>query len=635
MNKALAVHLQLHEQVSRRKMKTNAMKTNTSLPTMTYRALALILALTSLEPYSLLAFESDTYTIKKSEFSDSLPQKTIQALAQVSDGSLWIGTQEGLHVYRGVSLTSYSYDASDPHSLSSGYITAISETKDGEIWIGTRYEGIQRYSRANDDFVQLDITSSEDSRYKEVFSLFGDSHGNLWIGHDSKITLLTRNETGADWQRSIIDLNPYGAGLVTGFTEVEGTVWAVSSQSGLLEVTLDATVERHFSPSTLLGSASSLAQTTGVFKDSKNLLWIWTIDGKISIFNPKEMRVVSEIDELSLMNHAPNAIFDIKEYPSGVYWIATDTGVFIYSTKTSTISPLGTNVGTPPQSTTISLLVTEDGTVWIGTINGILNAKPQLFRRFQISNSGLSSNVITAFVETKFGTIWIGSQSGISELGNDDLIQSILNTSSSPAAPFPMVMSFEADTDGIWAGTFDSGLFFIPYTGESIVQYTHNPVNPTTIGSTGITSIKRTTQGQLLVGTYGGGLNVSLDNGQSFIRLQHKSADPSTISSNNVIAIYEDSHGSIYIGTEAGLNTFSPSDLTFERHPTDTKNPSSLLGNLVWAFNEDLKEDLWIGTNRGGVSIWTLPSETGEKTYIRAKNAQKTPSYGPAASAES
>ena len=249
-------------------------------------------------------------------------------MTQVRDGSLWIGTQEGLHVYRGVSLTSYNYDASDPHTLSSGYITAIAETLDGNIWIATRNEGIQRYIFETDQFISFDLSTSGDPRSKEVFSLFGDSQGNLWVGHDSKITLLAWDESEDNWRRSTIDLSPYSAGLVTDFTEVEGSIWAVSSQAGLLELAKDAKVERSYSPRKLLGHLSNLTQTTGVFRDSDSLLWIWTIDGQISIFDPEKRRVVSEINELPLMSDGPNAIFDIKEYPNGIYWIATDKGVF-------------------------------------------------------------------------------------------------------------------------------------------------------------------------------------------------------------------------------------------------------------------------------------------------------------------
>ena len=63
-----------------------------------------------------------------------LPQDTIRAIAQTTDGYLWLGTDEGLARFDG-----YEFAVFDKGSgaLPGNSITALAAARDGSLWIGT------------------------------------------------------------------------------------------------------------------------------------------------------------------------------------------------------------------------------------------------------------------------------------------------------------------------------------------------------------------------------------------------------------------------------------------------------------------------------------------------------------------
>ena len=63
-----------------------------------------------------------------------LPQDTIRAIAQTTDGYLWLGTDEGLARFDGYDFTIFNKANGD---LPSNSITALAAAGDGSLWIGT------------------------------------------------------------------------------------------------------------------------------------------------------------------------------------------------------------------------------------------------------------------------------------------------------------------------------------------------------------------------------------------------------------------------------------------------------------------------------------------------------------------
>ena len=68
---------------------------------------------------------------------DGLSQNAGLSILQDRKGFLWIGTQDGLNRYDGVSILQFKNDPTNPYSISHNSVIALFEDTTGSIWIGT------------------------------------------------------------------------------------------------------------------------------------------------------------------------------------------------------------------------------------------------------------------------------------------------------------------------------------------------------------------------------------------------------------------------------------------------------------------------------------------------------------------
>src|SRR5262249_14840071 len=83
----------------------------------------------------------------KINVENGLPGNRVRALRITSDGSLWVGTSEGLaRIVDGKVLQSWKQGKELPYDP---YITDIVQGPDGAIWLATRIGGLVRYASGN------------------------------------------------------------------------------------------------------------------------------------------------------------------------------------------------------------------------------------------------------------------------------------------------------------------------------------------------------------------------------------------------------------------------------------------------------------------------------------------------------
>src|SRR5205085_8934514 len=119
-----------------------------------------------------------------------LPQDTIRAIAQTTDGYLWLGTDEGLARFDGYDFVIFNKENS---ALPSNSITALSAGADGSLWIGTA-EGLTCYR--DNGF----------TTYKTKDGL-----------PDNTITAVCRDHSGIVWSVAGVFLSRFQAGKFTNF----------------------------------------------------------------------------------------------------------------------------------------------------------------------------------------------------------------------------------------------------------------------------------------------------------------------------------------------------------------------------------------------------------------------------------
>ena len=102
-----------------------------------------------------------------------LPQDTIRAIAQTTDGYLWLGTDEGLARFDGYEFVVFNKDSGD---LPGNSITALAAARDGSLWIGTS-NGLTCYR----DKRFRTYTTKQGLPDNAITALVADHAGTLWI----------------------------------------------------------------------------------------------------------------------------------------------------------------------------------------------------------------------------------------------------------------------------------------------------------------------------------------------------------------------------------------------------------------------------------------------------------------------
>ncbi|MGB6947418.1 MAG: two-component regulator propeller domain-containing protein, partial [Bryobacteraceae bacterium] len=102
-----------------------------------------------------------------------LPQDTIRAITQTTDGFLWVGTDEGLARFDGYEFVAFGKAQG---GLPSNSVNVLAGGPDGALWIGTP-NGLTRYSHGRfQTFTQRDGLPGN-----PVTALFVDHSGTLWV----------------------------------------------------------------------------------------------------------------------------------------------------------------------------------------------------------------------------------------------------------------------------------------------------------------------------------------------------------------------------------------------------------------------------------------------------------------------
>jgi len=107
----------------------------------------------------------------------SLSNQNATKICRDSEGSMWVGTYNGLNKHLGGhQFKHYVFDPTSPHSLRTSNIHTLEIDNAGRLWIGTGDKGLSVYNKYQDNFLRFFENKVV------VDSLFVDSSGVQWVG---------------------------------------------------------------------------------------------------------------------------------------------------------------------------------------------------------------------------------------------------------------------------------------------------------------------------------------------------------------------------------------------------------------------------------------------------------------------
>jgi diguanylate cyclase (GGDEF)-like protein len=560
--------------------------------------------------------------------AEGLSQSTVLGVFQDSRGFIWLGTEDGLNRYDGVSVRTYKYDAADPASLPDNLVWAIAEDGQGDLWIGMEGGGVARWDRKTDRFARVPMGVGAAATPRVRTLVFGPD-GRLWVASKDQGLLALDPPTGTVRAYRHDPAKPdslvHDSVFALAF-DGTGQLW-VGTDGGLDRLDLKSGAFRHYASDPAQPSAGLAdPRVRALFVDREGRVWVGTQGGGLSRLDAvggATFRTYRHDPAVpSSLSH--DRVRAIHEDTAGRLWIGTDAGLDLLDRQQATFAHYRHDPTDPSSlgdDNVMSLYQDKGGVLWVGTRNGGAHRwNPATWSfghhtRSASGASGLTDKTVTSFAEDRVGRIWIGTFGGLHVM--DRQTGAVSKYTPAAGSPGDRVMALATDPEGmLWIGTMGAGLSRLdPATGV-LRTYRHSTTDPKSLSADAVMALMVDGVGDLWVGTYGGGLDRLDAATGTFAHYRHDPADPETIGADIVTSMAQDASGAIWLGTDGGglalLDRRTGKALRFRHDPAD---PASLGSNSIYTLYLDATNRLWIGTRGSGLAM--LESRSGAAARFR------------------
>lgn len=321
------------------------------------------------------------------------PNSTVMAMAESSDGKLWLGTSD-----RGLFNLKDGKIVKTVKQWGSGKINCLLPLDNGEIWIGTD-EGVLLWNGT--ELTRAGLPSA--LIHMQILSLLRDRDSNIWVG--TSRGLFRSNKKGisfAEESKSQSDLP-----VTSLFEDREGNLWVGSAER----------IERlRDSPFVTYTVSKGLpSENNGpVYIDSEERTWFAPLDGGIHWLRGGEVGTISDAG----LNR--DVVYSL-DGGIGSLWVGRQQGGLtnLHFVDGGFTSKTYTHADGLTQDSVYAVHQSRDGTVWAGTLNGgVSQLKDGRFTSYTTAQ-GMSSNTVASIAEGFDGTMWFATPNGLSAFSQD------------------------------------------------------------------------------------------------------------------------------------------------------------------------------------------------------------------------
>lgn len=365
----------------------------------------------------------------------SLSDNAIYSMYEDKEGGIWIGTYFGGVNYFPRPYTHFKkyYPIGNKNSISGERVSGICEDSSGNIWIGTEDAGLNKLDVKTGKFEHFspslnpntvnyhnihDIIADDDLLWvgtysyginvlnlktntwkyylkgdeegmlnnNDIFALFRDSSGRIWVGTSTGSFLFSRNTEKFIFQEQI------GWHFISDILEdSSGQIWFATSDAGAFRYNPRTKVCTHFAHDSKNPDSICHYNIVCLFIDSKKRMWFASESRGICMFDEKTQTFISYGLRDGLTN---DVICKILEDNEGNLWLSSNKGLIQFNPETKKSRTFTQSNGLPGnQFNYKSGYKDKTGKMYFGCLNGLVAFHPAEFK----SNNFIPSVAITDF----------------------------------------------------------------------------------------------------------------------------------------------------------------------------------------------------------------------------------------------
>jgi len=453
----------------------------------------IFVAIVFISPY----LNAQSYYFKHYQVENGLSNSTVHCCLQDKKGFMWMGTKDGLDKFDGYTFKAFRHDEDDSTSIGSNFLKSIYEIESGVLYVGTN-NGLYRYNDSIENFTTLKTGG-------EVRDIKEDSSNNLWYIISTQLYRYDL-KTG---EHHAYPRNKYFDATSICITK-DNEVW-VSTAGGLLEK-YDAAKDS-FTVYDVFAKTPAISSKwiERIYYTSHNTIFIGTSIHGVKVFDidSKQYR------DILTYNADRTAIFvrDFIQTDTDEYWIATESGIFIYNMKNDSFINLKKQYNDPysiSDNAVYTLCKDREGGIWAGTFFGGMNYFPKQYTAFKkyfpdYSKNSLSGNAVREICKDMYGNFWIGTEdAGLNKFDpSTGIFTHYKPTGAKTDIAYYNIHGLLADKDKLWIGTFEHGLDIMDIkTGKIIKHYSAG--DHSNLISNFVITIYKTREGEIFIGTWEG-----------------------------------------------------------------------------------------------------------------------------------
>lgn len=586
------------------------------------------------------------YYFKHYQVENGLSNNTVYASIQDDKGFMWFGTKDGLNRFDGYTFKTYRNDPKDPKSIGNNLVFSL-DNSHGNLLAGTG-DGVFRYDPAQENFKRLNHTKGI-----RAFNLQTDQQGNIWIIAANGLYKL---QEGGDTIRKFSNTATVEYTFV--YPAGDGSTWIGAS---------DGFIRRYNYEAEKIDIVQNL-NTTGIREATPISAMRRTNDGKLlvgtttqglKLFDPH----TGEVKDLISLNGDKTNVYvrDILRNTDQEYWIATESGVYIYDHHTGKnihLEKQNSNKYSVADNAVYTLCRDNQGGIWLGSYFGGISYYSLQYSIFSKhfplqQDNAISGNAIREIQKDQYGRLWIGTEdAGLNKYDiSTGLFSNYRPDGTKTSIVYSNIHGLMADGNRLWIGTFHHGIdimdvrtgkvikhynagsrglrsdfvmaFFKTRKGQILVASTNGLFQYRSsddyferfeeMPRISYSSVLEASDGTIWIGSFDEGLFRMKPDGTLLQQYRHEGDYPGGLSNNTVTSIFEDAFKNIWITTEGGgLLQYKKDNNTFSRYTVKNGFPT----NFLFRIEEDQDHTFWISSSRGLINF--NPQTQYVKTYTKS-----------------